>query len=175
MMKYQELYNEYNTLLSDQAKDQEKLKGLVDGYISIKTIADKQYFYLQKRVGGKLKSEYIKSELFNEIKTQLEERKRLEFNINLIDGELTKLESAISILSPSLSQKVLIAKQCAKMDIMDIEKRKKALDFADAMTALEGIPASEEVKSNLAAWAQGKQSFKEGYLEVLEKYNMIEV
>jgi predicted RNase H-like nuclease (RuvC/YqgF family) len=174
-MMYQELYDEYDKLLYRKLNDRKEMYSLPSGYVSVKTINGKQYFYLQKRVDGKLSSSYIKSELLKEMKTQLNKRHQLEDSIKTIDKELSKLESAISILSKDLSQKVQISKRCANMDAMDIETRKKTLKFAEAMTALEGIPASKEVKNDLDLWASGQQGYKEGYMKVLKKYHLIEV
>jgi len=53
--------------------------------------------------------------------------------------------------------------------------RKKSLEFGNAMTALEGIPAGKDTEKNLSLWASGKYSFKDGYLKTLTKYHLIEV
>lgn len=174
-MMYQELYDEYNKLLFRKLKDRREMYNLPNGYVSAKTINGKQYFYLQKRVDGKLSSTYIKSELIKDMKAQLDKRHQLEDSIKTIDKELSKLESAIEILSQDLSQKVQISKRCANMDYMDIETRKKTLKFAEAITALEGIPASKEVENDLDLWASGQQGYIEGYMKVLKKYHLIEV
>ena len=69
--------------------------------------------------------------------------------------------------------KSTILERCAVMDSMPIEQRRKALSFGNAMTALEGIPASEDVENALLAWADGTKTFKDGYLQILAKYNLI--
>jgi len=61
------------------------------------------------------------------------------------------------------------------MDSMPVEMRKKSLEFGNAMTALEGIPASDYTNESLSLWAMGKYSFKDSYIRTLEKYNLIEV
>ena len=52
-------------------------------------------------------------------------------------------------------------------------KRKKALEFGNAMAALEGIAASEETESILTQWVNGQYSYKDGYLKMLRKYHLI--
>lgn len=174
-MRYQELYNRYNEILNKKFNLQNRLNTLAEGYISTKTISGKQYYYLQKKTNGKLKSEYIKTELLENIESQLEVRKQTEKEINNINVELDKIEAASAILSSGLLQKIKILKQSSQMDILPLSSRKNALNFADAMTALEGIPASNDTNANLSKWADGLMSFKDIYMQTLEKYNMIEV
>ena len=61
------------------------------------------------------------------------------------------------------------------MDSMPVEMRQKSLEFGNAMTALEGLPASEDTEKNLSLWAKDQHSFKDIYLQALIKYNLIEV
>ena len=65
--------------------------------------------------------------------------------------------------------------QCAEMDALPIEKRKDALAFARAMTALEGLPAKEETEKNLQLWARGEKKFADFYMEVLQGYSVIDM
>ena len=51
----------------------------------------------------------------------------------------------------------------------------KSLAFGSAMTALEGIPTSEETENNLSRWANGDLSFQESYLNTLKAYHLAEV
>lgn len=55
--------------------------------------------------------------------------------------------------------------QCAEMDALPIEKRRDALSFASAMTALEGLPSREETERNLQLWAKGEKRFADFYME----------
>ena len=61
------------------------------------------------------------------------------------------------------------------MDSMPVDARRKSLEFGNAMTALEGIPASEDTETALSLWAMGQYSFTDGYLQTLAKYRLIEV
>ena len=174
-MQYQELYNEYASLLRDKTECQIKLALLKDGYISTKTISGKQYTYLQHRVGGKLSSEYVKEEQLSGVRAELDERVRILENIRETTLRLEKIEAAAAILDSGLSRKLITLRRCAVMETMPIEERKKSLAFGSAMTALEGIPASEETEKNLSRWANGDTSFQESYLNTLQAYHLAEV
>ena len=63
----------------------------------------------------------------------------------------------------------------ADMDALPISKREKALSFARAMTALEGLPARETTEENLQLWAKGEKSFADFYLPALQDYHVMEV
>ena len=64
--------------------------------------------------------------------------------------------------------------QCAEMDALPIEKRKDALAFARAMTALEGLPAKEETEKNLQLWARGEKKFADFYIKSLKAYHILD-
>jgi len=174
-MKYKELYREYDFLLVKRNECVKMIFPLKEGYISTKTISGNQYSYLQKKVNNKINSEYIKDEILPQIKNELQKRGELEYELAVIDEQLNKLEMAAKILDKSLYHKLVVLKRCTLMDSMPLEMRKKSLEFGNAMTALEGIPASDEIEKNLSSWAKGQYSFKESYLQTLIKYNLIEV
>ena len=174
-MKYKELYDEYNTLLGAKSDYLKIAAGLRDGYISNKTISGKQYSYLQKKVDGKLKSEYVKEDLLPQVKHDLQERAHIEKRISQADERLDKLETAVRVLDKALYHKLIILRRCAAMDAMPVDMRQKSLEFGNAMTALEGIPASEDTENALSRWAVGQYSFRDGYLQTLTKYHLIEV
>ena len=174
-MKYKELYNEYNSLLSRRNDYTKILSTLKEGYISIKMISGKQYSYLQKKVDGRISSKYIKEDMLPQVQAELQQRNDIEKEIDLINEQLDKLEIAAKVLDKSLYHKLIILRRCSLMDAMPVELRKKSLAFGNAMTALEGIPASEDTEMTLSSWAAGRHSFRDGYLQTLEKYHLIEV
>jgi len=173
-MKYKELYNDYYSLLSEKAKYLKSMSELKDGYISIKKISGKQYAYLQKRVNGKLSSEYIKEDMLPKVKRGLQKRNEIETIIDQTNGELNKLETAANMLDKTLYHRFIILRRCSEMDSMPTAMRKRTLEFGNAMNALEGIPASEDTEKMLSLWVVGQRSFSEGYLQTLIKYNLIE-
>ena len=56
----------------------EKLKELPDGYIAVKNIYNKKYYYLKYYENGKQVSKYLKKNELEKIKNQLQERKEIE-------------------------------------------------------------------------------------------------
>ena len=173
-MEYQELYDEYASLLRDKTECQNSLAVLKNGYISTKTISGKKYTYLQYRVNGKLISKYVKDDCLPEVRAALDKRTVLLSRMNEIDGQLEKIESAVAILDENLLRKLIILRRCAVMETMSFEERGKSLAFGSAMTALEGIPASEETEKNLSRWATGDLSFQESFLNTLRAYHLAE-
>ena len=174
-MQYQDLYNEYVSLLREKAECQSNLAVLKDGYISTKTISGKKYAYLQYRVNGKLLSEYVKEDHLPEVRAELDKRMVTLSRISEIDERLKKIEAAAGILDNNLLRKLTTLRRCAAMESMPVEERSKSLAFGSAMTALEGIPASEETEKKLSRWATGDLSFQESYLHTLRAYKLAEV
>ena len=174
-MVYQELSNEYTSLLREKTDCQNALIALKDGYISTKTISGKKYAYLQYRIDGKLSSEYIREDHLAIVRAELDERARTLDKIRNIDAQLEKIEAAAGILDKSLHRKLITLRRCAAMESMSFEEREKSLTFGSAMTALEGIPVSKETEKNLSRWANGEFSFQESYLNTLRAYNLAEV
>ena len=174
-MAYQELRNEYTSLLRDKAGCQNALATLKDGYISIKTISGKKYAYLQYRVAGKLSSEYVREDQLPGIRAELDERAGILERVRETDTKLEKIEAAANILDKNLYRELIILRRCANMDAMPFKEREKALAFSSAMTALEGIPASPKTEENLSRWATGEVSFRESYLNTLRAYHLAEV
>jgi len=173
-MKYKAIYDEYNSLLSEQAESLKELSTLNDGYISKKQISGRQYFYLQKKVGGKVNSEYVREDLLPQIEDELQKRNALEKTIAKMDEKLINLEAAAKVLNKALYRQLIVLRRCFLMDSLPVEQRKKSLAFGNAMTALEGIPASENTEKSLSLWAFGQHSFKDGYLQALRNHNLVE-
>jgi hypothetical protein len=172
-MKYKELYDEYNSLLSQQNEYLRTSSTIKEGYISTKTISGKQYFYLQKKIEGKINSEYIKEDMLPQVKSELQQRGEIEKAIDRTNEQLDRLETAVKVLDKSLYHKLIILRRCALMDSMPVDMRKKSLEFGNAMNALEGIPASEDTEKTLSLWAAGQHSFRDSYLQTLTKYRLI--
>ena len=95
--------------------------------------------------------------------------------ISDIGEESDKIQAAAKILDDPLYRKLIVIKQCYLMDSTPISDRAKTLSFANAMTALEGIPVNNATNRNLQLWADGKQSYMDAYFNTLLKYNLIEV
>ena len=85
-----------------------------------------------------------------------------------------KLDDTAKNYDGNQSRISFFLQQCAEMDALPIEKRKDALAFARAMTALEGLPVKEETERNLQRWAKGEKRFTDFYMESLQGYAVIE-
>lgn len=174
-MKYQELYNEYTTLLYCQSVLQQQLQLLPKGYITTKRIAGYEYYYLQYNSFGKKKSEYLRESEVETVRKKLSLREALCEELEANNANLDRLEKAVKILDEQLSRSFFHLRQCADMDALPISKRDKALSFARAMTSLEGLPAREATEENLQLWAKGEKSFADFYLPALQNYRIMEV
>lgn len=173
-MKYQEIYDEYTNLLQSHSQIRFEMADLPMGNIVKKRISGKEYHYLQYSAYGKKKTEYLKASEVPEVLSQLERRKVLIQQLEVIQTELDRIEKAVKILDHKLSSTFVYLRQCADMDAMPLSKRPQALSFAAAMTALEGLPARNETERNLLAWARGEKAFAEFYLPALQSYRVME-
>ena len=174
-MKYQEIYNEYVTLLYRQTDARQKLQAIPKGYITIKKISGKEYHYLQCTHLRKKKSEYLRESEVETVREKLAIRDTLCKEIEDNQTNLGRLERAAKILDKQLSRSFFYLRQCADMDALPISKREKALSFARAITSLEGLPTKEATEENLQLWAKGEKSFADFYLPALQDYHVMEV
>lgn len=173
-MKYQEIYNEYTLLINNYSKIRFELQSLPKGSIVKKTIAKREYHYLQYTSYGKKRTEYIREPEVEELRSKLIRSEELKEKIKFISADMLRLEQAAEILDYTLSRTFCFMRQCAEMDAMPIAKRAEALSFASAMTALEGIPAQKDTDKNLKAWAAGEKAFADFYIPTLQRYGVME-
>jgi len=173
-LKYTEIYDDYASLMKESTEYQNTLNSLKDGYISNKTISGKNYTYLQYREDGKLVSEYVRDYNLPNVKAELDERARIIKKINDIGDRLDRLEAAAKLLDSKLYRKLVRIRRYARMDMMPLDKRHKALEFSRIITALEGIPVSNDTNRYLMQWANGKQGFRDCYCKTLQMLNLAE-
>ena len=173
-MKYHELLVEYKKLLADDVRLRQEMHLIPKGYLVTKKIAGKDYLYLQYTVQGKKKSEYVREEDVQRIKSAIARRDPVKVEMDMLHREQNRLESAAKILDSNLYRTFIFLKQCAEMDAMPLEKRSGALSFARAMTALEGLSAKDETEQNLLLWAKGQKNFSDFYMKSLQSYRGVE-
>ena len=173
-MKYRELLDEYRDLLASEIKLRQEMHRIPKGYLVTKKIAGKEYLYLQYTIQGKKKSEYVHEEDWTRLKAAIARREPAKEEMNLLRREQSRLESAAKILDSNLYRTFVFLKQCAEMDAMPMEKRRDALSFARAMTALEGLSAREETEQNLLLWEKGEKNFADFYMKSLQSYRVVE-
>lgn len=173
-MRYHELLVEYKELLAQDVCLRQEIHQIPKGYLVTKKIAGKEYLYLQYTVQGKKKSEYVREEDAQRIKSAIARRDPVKAEMDILRREQYRLESAAKILDNNLYRTFIFLKQCAEMDAMPLEKRSGALSFARAMTALEGLSAKDETEQNLLLWAKGQKPFSDFYMKSLQSYRVVE-
>ena len=173
-MRYVELLTEYRELLRADVQLRTQLQAIPKGYVTTKKIAGKDYSYLQYTVQGKKKSEYLREEEAESVRHTIAQREPLKARMDEIRKKQIRLESAARILDTGLYRTFLFLKQCADMDALPISKRKEALQFSGAMTALEGLRAKPETDQSLQLWAKGEGSYTDIYMKALMQYRIVE-
>ena len=164
------LEKEYKKVLFRIADIKNELAFIPDGYISEKTINGTKQHYLQKRVGKKVVGKHISSCELSSVRLRLSKRKSLEKELKVIEERLVSIEAASKLVSHNLYKRILLLKACMPMEDLSTEAKMHASSFAEAMNAIEGIPATEEMKSNISAWHSGEISFLSLYEATLKKY-----
>ena len=164
------LEKEYKKILSKKADITGLLDSLPDGYISEKTINGTKQYYLQKRVGKKVIGKHISSGELPNVRLGLSKRESLKKELAVIDERLVSIEAASKLVSHNLYKRILLLKACMPMEDLSADAKMRASSFAEAMNAIEGIPATAEMKSNISAWHSGEISFLSLYEATLKKY-----
>ena len=162
--------NEYTNLLKTKFVYMERLSALPKGYISKKTIGNKEYHYLQFRNGGKVESKYLKDTEVSEMTKLFELRKEAESALPKIEKRLGELEMATKLLDVSLFRRLAMLKISVGMDDICREDKEKCVSFADAMTSIEGVSISMDTKHHLNDWKDGNVSFLSIFEQTLKQY-----
>ena len=166
------LKGEYKKLLDRKVRIESEMPKLAYGYISRKTIRNKPYLYLQKRLSGKVVSQYIKSNEVKEITRQVAIRKKYEAELPKINARLKELEQAALILDKTISRELMLLKICAGMDSIDADQKQCSSYFASAMNAIEGIHVSEQTAKDINDWQKGNKPFLIIFEDTLKRYGI---
>lgn len=172
-MKYVELYEEYKGLLSRYCDISIEMNAMPIGRLVKKRISGKEYTYLQYTINGKRSTEYIRESEVEAVQAGLLRRDTLHTELGKIKSEIFRLQQAMKILSPYMSRVFSFMYQCAQMDAIPLKNRSRALSFASAITALEGLPAREATENSLSAWSRGELPFLDIYLPALKSYGVL--
>lgn len=158
---YDVIVKEYEEILFEIRRLDTYLNEAPQGYISKKKINNKTYFYLQRRVDGKVQSKYIKEEDL-EITKSLVERCQL-YKDKLEETKVRKgeLESASKLLSKDLYKKLIFKKMSDGMDRLSLEEKEESIGFANAINAIEGVPISKHLENDLDKWKSGEVSYSD--------------
>ncbi|MEG0292109.1 MAG: hypothetical protein RR420_07545 [Anaerovoracaceae bacterium] len=164
------IINEYQELLLKKKQIEEILPSLPDGYISMKTIKEKQYYYLQKRVGGKIVSKYLKENEVDIIKERVERRKKYKAELPNVEVRLKELEQAAKLIDKSIARQLTMLKLSCCMDSLSDAQKERSISFANALNAIEGVCASKTTKQNIDKWKNGDESFISIFQSTLNMY-----
>lgn len=97
---------EYMLLINDKVRIEVELEELPQGYISKKVISNNVYYYLQRRVKDKIKSEYIKKEDLAKVESQILLRKEYKKKLPDICKRVAAIERAAKILDEEFARKL---------------------------------------------------------------------
>ena len=164
------IVNEYTKLLEKKARLQKDLSVLPQGYISKKNINGRTYYYLQNRVSGKMTGIYLKKDEVDRVSEQLRWRKQYEAELPTVNSRLSELEQAARLIGHGLDRRLLLQKLGAGMDMLSADQKGRCISFADAMNAIEGVPASAQTSKGLADWQAGKTSYLSVFEATLRRY-----
>lgn len=164
------IINEYTLLLNKKANIESALAALPQGYISKKTINEKQYNYLQMRIHGRVKSTYLKSTEVETVQKKLLLRNKYESELPRIIARLSELEKGAKLIDTALAQRMEQLKISVGMDELSQGMKQLCVSFSEAMTSIEGVSASLEAKKDLNNWVNGKISFLSAFENTLKRY-----
>lgn len=164
------IINEYKDLLRQKNEIEQTLPSLPEGYISTKTIKEKQYYYLQNRVNGKIVSKYLKENEVDMIKEQVDLCKQYKLQLPQIESRLKELEQAAKLIDKSIARNLTLLKLSCGMDSLSSVQKERSASFANALNAIEGVYASKITQQNIDKWKTGDESFISIFQSTLNMY-----
>ncbi len=167
------IINEYQELLLQKNKIEQILPSLPEGYISKKTIKEKQYYYLQNRIDGKLRSRYLKENEIEAIKAQVELSKKYKLQLPQIEERLSELEQAAKLIDKNITRQLTLLKLSCGMDSLGSVQKERSVAFANALNAIEGVYASKTAQQNIDKWKAGDESFISIFKSTLNMYGFV--
>lgn len=167
------IIKEYKELLRQKNEIEQTLPSLPEGYISTKTIKEKQYYYLQNRVDGKITSKYLKENEVDTIKEQVERCKKYKAELPKIEVRLKELEQAAKLIDKSITRHLTLLKLSCGMDSLSNVQKERSASFANALNAIEGVYASKTTQQNIDKWKVGDESFISIFQSTLNMYGFM--
>ena len=161
---------EYRALTEKKEAMKKELLSLPKGYISKKNIKGNVQYYLQRREGEKITGYYIRIDEVDGVSASIERRKEIKRQLALIEERLIRLEAAAKLIDNDLYCYLMVYKLSAGMDDLCSREKEKCASFGNAMNAVEGVRASEEVTAGIEAWKSGKRSFLSVFEDTLKRY-----
>lgn len=167
------IIKEYKELLCQKNEIEQTLPSLPEGYISTKTIKEKQYYYLQNRVDGKITSKYLKENEVDMIKQQVALSKKYNAELPKIEVRLKELEQAAKLIDKSIARHLALLKLSCGMDSLSSVQKERSASFANALNAIEGVYASKTTEHNIDKWKTGDASFISIFQSTLNMYGFV--
>lgn len=167
------IIDEYKDLLFQKNEINQTLPSLPEGYISTKTIKEKQYYYLQNRVSGKIISKYLKKDEVDIIKEQVKLRKKYKAELPKIEVRLKELEQAAKLIDKNIARHLIQLKLSCGMDSLSSLQKERSISFANALNAIEGICASKATQQKIDKWKTGDDSFISIFQSTLNMYGFM--
>ncbi|MEG0835614.1 MAG: hypothetical protein RR413_09245 [Christensenellaceae bacterium] len=164
------IIKEYKELLRQKNEIEQTLPSLPAGYISRKTIKEKQYYYLQNRVDGKITSKYLKENEVDTINEQVERCRKYKAELPKIEARLKELEQAAKLIDKSIARNLTLLKLSCGMDSLSSVQKERSASFANALNAIEGVYASKTTQQNIDKWKTGNESFISIFQSTLNMY-----
>lgn len=164
------IIDEYKELLLQKNEIEKAIPSLPEGYISTKTIKEKQYYYLQNRVDGKIRSKYLKENEVDMIKQQVKLSKEYKAELPKIEARLKELEQAAKLIDRNFARHLALLKLSCGMDALSSMQKERSASFATALNAIEGIHVSKVTQQNIDKWKAGDESFITIFQSTLNMY-----
>ncbi|WP_156299167.1 hypothetical protein [Streptobacillus canis] len=164
------ILEEYEKVLAQKNEIEKVLPTLLNGYISIKTIKGKKYSYLQNRVNNKIKSKYLRENEIDGVREELELYRMYKENIPKIEGRLKELEQAAKIVDKNIYRELRLIKMANTLDLIDEKQKKESVNFADAISSIEGVDVTEKTQKKIESWLKGEKSYLTIFEETLKMY-----
>ena len=112
----------------------------------------------------------MKKDEVDRVYEQIRLRKQYEAELPKLNTRLSELEQATRLIGHGLDRRLLLLKLGAGMDKLSAEQKERCISFADAMNAIEGVPASEQTAKGLTDWQNGKMSYLSVFEATLRRY-----
>lgn len=170
---YKTLITEYQSVLERIRHIEQQLQELPSGYISTKKINGRVYHYYQRRIQDKIVSKYLPDDKTDSMMLQIKLRKAYHAELKNLTKSKKAIESIASKLNRGLLSYFRLLDAAIGMDSLTKKERYESLTFADAMTAVEGVPASRETDNELTLWAESKQTYQDACIHILKQCGVV--
>lgn len=165
-----EFENEYKTLFERRQFILAELPKLPQGYISKKVIKCKSYYYLQRRINGKITGQYLKNDNAGNVAENIERRKKYEIELQALNARIKELDRAAALIGKDSVRRLTLLKLSSGMDDLTPSQKIRSASFANALNAVEGVSASEQTAAEINNWQNGHKTYLAVFKSVLQRY-----